>query len=1278
MRFYTSVTALLIFVSSNFLAAAVISDVRIEQPLVVADGRYRGASSLSIIVTVATETDLEATISRAVAGRSELTPSGAFVGETLVVRTLPMQHLKPGTHTLTWDGLAADGKAITVFAVAPSEVGKPAPVPAVREFPVNRFLITVRAGAERAGAERAGAEQQSRSFVRIVDWYDPNRTIDTFCASDWAPDGSLVLADRPSWRGRRYTENWKLVNTIPSLTLGHESDPVECFGAQVDGKGNIYLLNSGGIYRYGPNHLPLEFSSREPQITFPYPQPVANRLGMRLDMSRGVYQRPSGDGQNVTVDTKALLGKPGFTDGRFNCFAVADDGTSILGSREPITKMWAFDSNGNYLREVTLLAPPSAATFGNGRFYVACENGIAMLDPKDFSQTKLIPGINARRVSIGRDGTVYAVNDNPSDMVVRFTADGEPKPFSAQTDPQLQHIAHQVRLSAEARKVPATAAEVAQVIQDVVGGRAGDFWISASIHGDTGFNHKRLLHYSAAGTYLPETTSIEVLERQPYQVFVEHTPAVMDLLVTDLAPRDGELIAKWSLTDFSGQEKTGSTKLVTRADRRQVLPLELPAVEFGHYRVALQVQREGQVVYENASTISRIRKPDMAVDPDSPFAMCWAVEPGLAGISGAKLERVGDTYWEKERTNAGAPGVVLPMEQVQPTPGHNDWWNSSQLGWRDAFTRWGMQVPGQFTYGEAWLGGSYPACRIFSYDAWLKWTLGTVDRLTPSKPPYYQFWNEPNFFWHVPGPFSREHFVLVAKMAWCAVKARDKEALSIPDGDAGSLSMMNELAAHGGARYNDAVQIHYPGVKPLQWDNMTAPEAPESKLDMVRDLIRLRDEQFPGKPVWNTEEGWWGAKERPWDVGAMALPRIYISQIAAGIEKIFWFDQVGMAGQGPDALLDVPSRSTYPTFAAYSQMTRSLAGASYVGPHDLGAGVFAQLFFRGDQAVLAIWSGKGPLVVKLELGAKTVVITDVIGRDSNVVLSGPLELPLTQFVQYVTFPRNTWATQIATVAAQARLQAAGCANVQALNPAIDAATGDAALGTLYRLIQAAEACALAGMVPEDAKRIPDLVSKTRAAVCAKEANFGYLRQSRLALSWAERLERSANRHGNSKNAKLQSDVLWAAQCAAQATKRLLTTEIPDLPGIAITSFVGEPGEIARIRGTVPVAGNLDTTIDEKFRLDVQRAAGETCELEITAWNLTAVDQHIIVVPRVPAGWIVTAPPLSAQVKPSEFLRVVVRVALPAGTAAGTYRVDATVTIDGLTAGGLHPGRITVK
>ena len=49
MRFYAAVTALFITVSGNLLSAAVISDVRIEQSIVVADGSYRGASSLSII-----------------------------------------------------------------------------------------------------------------------------------------------------------------------------------------------------------------------------------------------------------------------------------------------------------------------------------------------------------------------------------------------------------------------------------------------------------------------------------------------------------------------------------------------------------------------------------------------------------------------------------------------------------------------------------------------------------------------------------------------------------------------------------------------------------------------------------------------------------------------------------------------------------------------------------------------------------------------------------------------------------------------------------------------------------------------------------------------------------------------------------------------------------------------------------------------------------------------------------------------------------------------------
>jgi len=264
------------------------------------------------------------------------------------------------------------------------------------------------------------------------------------------------------------------------------------------------------------------------------------------------------------------------------------------------------------------------------------------------------------------------------------------------------------------------------------------------------------------------------------------------------------------------------------------------------------VQRAEAVVAELGTTLARIAPRSLAPSPDSPFAMCWGTNFYLMGLAGVKTERVGSAYWAKIEP---FPGVFMP-DQPDATQYY------SLQGYRRYATRWGVALPEQFTYGENWLGGSFPECRIHSYDSFVGYMLRVVDMYGDQGVPYYQFWNEPNYFWHVPGPFSREHFGLVSKLAWNVVKARDKEAASIPDGDAGGLGMMQEMAGWGANAYNDAVEVHYPGTKPVSFDNMPVSDLPESKVEMLKDLVAIRDHGFPGKPIWNTEEGWWGPRTR--------------------------------------------------------------------------------------------------------------------------------------------------------------------------------------------------------------------------------------------------------------------------------------------------------------------------------------------------------------------------------------------------------------------------------
>ncbi len=1248
--------------------AAVIEDLRVEQALTSVNQTWQPAGEVVIRFTLGKAAEVDVTITRR--GFGELAKDGTFNGDTVPVKRIRKKFDK-GAQKLVWDGLDEQGQAVYEQTRTAVPVGSTKmPDPAFTHVPVNRFRISV----------QSSGESQARSFERVQGAFDPNKSVITFKGASWTPTGEIVVADRASWRGRRFAAGWRLTGTFPEFSAGHSSDPVECFDAVADAKGRTYIVSGRGIYRYGPDNMPVAFSADEPQNIYPYPSEVRNVLGLRVDPGRGTYDEvfgPGGTGQHRKIDAKALAGTPGFTAGMFSGVAVAADGTVFVGAYNNVGKpeikhqVWAFDENGKFLRELALPAKawPGCMRMGtDGTLWLVCFEGLFGLDPQSGAQRKHVP-FYGKGMHIGADGAIYLYE---RDYIKRLSATGDPKPFTGKGLPLLDGDASTIALGPDRAKVPDTAAGFTPRIKSVVGMKDGTFYVSASPHEDDNHRANRLLHFAADGTYLPEEISVDVLARQPYHVFVDQTQAVVDLSVTSIADADVPLTATWTLTDFDGKDSSGTVKLVAKPGARQTLPLILGANQNGHYRVKIAVQRGSETIFERSLMMARIRRHDAAPDPDSPFAMCWGFQPQLMGLAGVKLERVPDSYWGNEELVEGQLAPMVPDDRVKQGTG-NGWWGDSPNGWRNYASQWNIAVPGGFSYGEQWWGGSYPNCRIFSYDRFIAMMDRTVDRLAPRKPPYYQFWNEPNFFWHVPGKFSREHFVLMGKHAWSVVKARDKDALAIPDGDAGGLGMMNEFAAAGGAPFNDAVQIHYPGVSPLAFDNMTAPEAPESKLTMVRDLIALRDAKYPGKPIWNTEEGWWGAKKKSFDMGAWALPRIYISQMAAGVEKIYWFCMEGEA----DSLTDGATLSPHATYASFAAMTRALGGAQYLGQVDTKSGVFAYLFTRGPDVVLAAWSAVGEAQIAFELGATTVTIADLMDRTSERKVTKTLDLSLNDRVQYLTFPRNAWAVAVAKAELDRQLKTLDVANAAALPAAVaaaqvKAATDGPAMNRLHHLIFAAEQAALAGLAP--AKGVPDAAKSARAAIEKKEGADGYLRQARLPLAWSERLVRSAKRQG----ALVGPGLNWAAELAAKAAVVVAGADTVDFPGVVVNAFIGEPGEIAKIRGIVPVPNDLNTTIDEKFRLEVERKATETIELELTVWNHYRHPVAVAVAPRVPDGWKAEGKPLSGTIAPGAFLRGVMTVTIPGSAASGIYTLGGTATFSGGAVTEIHPQRVKVQ
>lgn len=1222
------------------LHAAVITDLRITQVMEAQPFGYSAAPAVSITFTLTKRTAVTVTVKRHLPAMRQW--QGAYLAEPAPVRVWALGTLAPGAHTVTWDGLDAHGQAITYnYNVPNAELRKLTPPPTAAQLtkpmPVNLLQVCV----------SAGRDTEVVNFLRAAGAVDASRRCAPFIGAVRDVQGNAVVAARFAWRGRRYTPAWALDATFPGTSTGHSSDPVETYDCAVDGAGRVYMATRNGVYKFAADGAPLAWEANADYINYPYPSAVRSVLGVRLDPNaqgkKDYVFGPGGGGAHKFWDTAGMIEQPGFA---FDWAGLAVDqaGTIYAGRAAKHNDIQVFASSGQYLRTLPLPAGayPQALRLGvDGALWECDDYHLLRLDVQTGAVTRDCRA-GARGLHVGPDGTLYAFSTRE---VYRFTPAGDPLPF----DPKLPTV-HGNVLSPTAgeNKAPADAAAYPREILGVVGNADGSFDLCDRADDDAPV---LLRHFDAGGHFVPELVSVQTGQRVPGNVFLDDAPATFDLFATNLATEPATLTVAWTLTDYDGHVTTGTAPFSAAARARQTLSLIVPAPVPGHYTLAWTVRQGTRTVGADRVQLARLPSRPIAENRYSPFAIAWGTDFPLMAYVGVKSQRGDNDSWA---------GKVEPLEGVRyPDPPDAVTYNESIEGYRRYARRWGDDMLHMLDYGESWLGGDYPACRLFSYDRYYRYCLEITDRLQGKGESFYQFWNEPNFFWHVPGAFSREHFGLVDRFVWNIVKARDRDALLIPDGDAGGTGMMRELAQRGGSAYTDAVLIHYPGAAPLTFDKMPVPDLPEGKIPMVRNLLAIRDADYPGKPVWNTEEGWWGGANSPHQ-GARVLPRIYLTQLAAGVDKLYWFAQT--SEDDPSYLLD-GNNYPNPAYLSYGTMTRLLEGASYLGRAATAAEVYVLVFARGREAIVAAWCVRG--AQRWPLPAPSATVEDLMGRTHTVAGT----LTLSEDVQYLHLPLNHWVRGIARQSLDAQLAAQGVKTVAALPAAVaeacrSAATDNAAMTRLHYLVRAAETAAYAGEMP--ALSGPNATA-ARAGVTSREGADGYLCRARLLLGDTERLQ----------SLPLPARKADVVALAARAAIALAGVETPVYPGVAVNAYIGDPGEVERIRAITPVPFDYTTTIDEKFRFQLIRRPGERCELELTVWNFYRHPITVLLRPRVPAGWQVDLPERTVTLTPGACQRVTGTVTLPADAAPGIYTLGGAAVWEGNTITEIYAQRVQV-
>ena len=1266
----------LISTSACFGGEKLLSDLRMEQAVTKQDSGYASRGDVKISFVLANPAEVTITVARHNAtGEGIDAIDTPVLPEPILVKTIKAGALQAGRQEVVWDGLDDKGQLITeplpgfratweggslptfaefmqARAKDPAKAGKPlSQDELVRRAPVDLLRITVLAGKEQV----AGNFRRQRGPV--ASWL---KTRGMLLDGRQLPDGDFVVIDRAAWFGFRLGPNLRQKGRYPKVEAAWTANrPVEGNVVRVDSKGTVYIRTRNCIYKYLADGTDATWEEKAGYI---------NGMGLGVRLEEG---KP---------ESAEKLKQPGFAYEWTGFDVGPDDNLYFVRALPEPLEIQMFAPSGKYLRSIPLPKAPFAnqntaesIRFGkDGTLWVGSGEYFRVNPQTGAVEKKLYTYANY--LTFSSEGNMLITQTGADRGIVgRCTAEGAPMPFTAESPYLIREGEFKGWLDFKRPEKTAPADDPSRGKMGamvVLPGNAGDFYV---IPWDTNYppafpvGDRAAIHFTRDGQLIEQLTDVAMSQERPGNVFVGDEPARINLYATNLSDKPLPFIAQWTLTDFDGKQTQGKASFIVSARTHLAVPLPLEMPELGHYRLKGKVLQGQAVAFEFDTMAARIRPRNIETSPDSPFCIVWGTNYYLSGISGAKKERVGvmpPSLWIAE-------GVARPdLPEVRSLR------RGGLSGTAQESLRWKVRSPIMLTYGEPWLTGHWMA-PIYSYDTWLKdIAIPLIGKFAGPDVQHVQFWNEPcNFLYGDDGKFNLEHYGLLSKLVWSICKARDKEGKSIPDGDC--TIEFGKLAALGVAPFTDGLPTHYPGAGDVAWTAMTLPSLPEGKVESIRKLIAERDRNYPGKPVLNTEEGWWGHRDIKPDEAAAVLARVYIPQLAAGADEIYWFAQLSV--DDPTYMLGAED-APWPSYCAYATMTRMLEGAEYLGTVDLGVpATFAFLFGRGDETILPLWAAQGEPEIKLNCAAIKATVTDMMDRERELKpADGTIALKLSVHTQYLRFPRNAWAAAIAKAELKRRLDILKLDSAAVIAPAAaeaakTALADNASMTRLFYLLQAARHAALAGEAPKAMDDPAGLADAAHKAILKREGQDGYLRQARVAFGWTGRLARLAARE----NKALAPGLTWAAKLAAEATQTLAAAETPCYPGTVVNAYIGNTGEIAKIRETKPVLNKPETRCDAQFRFQIDAKPGDAFELELTVRDFYKYPIKGIVMPRLPDGWKAAPAKADYAVQPADLQRFMFTVSIPADAKPGVYPLGGKTDYQGQTIAEIHTQRVNV-
>jgi len=281
-------------------------------------------------------------------------------------------------------------------------------------------------------------------------------------------------------------------------------------------------------------------------------------------------------------------------------------------------------------------------------------------------------------------------------------------------------------------------------------------------------------------------------------------------------------------------------------------------------------------------------------------------------------------------------------------------------------------------YEQAWAGLVDKIQRPpYKLEQWGQFVFETVSRFK-DRVRCWEIWNEPGYS----AGFTPELYAELCKITYAQARRADAKCTLVGFAGVG-LPFMEKAADAGALASMDIMGEH-------SYAQLASPEtAIPGRCDQVRALLKQRGRPMP---IWHTEQGT-GADGDGYVAGllteedcASSLVRGYISAIAAGVEKFFWFSAQTSPTYGWAVFYEdyVPR----PRLVALNGMASQLEGAAFRESLRLGDNAVAHVFQKGRAAVVATWNLTWPVSLRMPTASAEVRIVDMMGNTRSLAPRG--------------------------------------------------------------------------------------------------------------------------------------------------------------------------------------------------------------------------------------------------------------------------------------------------